>query len=173
MNKAIIVLIFLITLFYSISQKKENLEDINTTWSKFYKAFETLDAQLMEEIHSKDLVRVSGGSRILNYDTYIESYRQNFKAVKEQGSTRNIALRFFERLNNDNTASERGIYKLTVNKGKTDEQSYYGQFHVIFKKEDNAWMILVDYDSNENNTIGEKQFIEAHAIDYFSPFINE
>ncbi|WP_411768282.1 nuclear transport factor 2 family protein [Winogradskyella sp. A3E31] len=155
------------------SQTLENLKAINTTWSKFYKAFEALDAQLMADIHSKDLVRVSGGSRILDYNTYIGNYRQSFKSVKEQGSTRNISLRFFERLNDGKAASERGIYKLTVNKGKQDEQSYYGQFHVIFKKVDNTWMILVDYDSNENNTIGEKQFLEAHAIDDFSPFINE
>ena len=153
------------------SQTSENLKAINTTWSKFYKAFETLNAQLMADIHSKDLVRVSGGSQILDYDTYIENYRQSFKSVKEQGNTRHISLRFFERLNNGSTASERGIYKLTVNKEKQDEQSYYGQFLVIFKKVGNTWMILVDYDSNENNTIGEKQFLEAHAIDDFSPFV--
>ena len=34
-------------------------------------------------------------------------------------------------INNKTTASERGIYQLTVNKGKPEEQKYYGQFHVI------------------------------------------
>lgn len=155
------------------SQTKNNLKDINQVWSKFYQAFEALDYTLMAEIHSKDLIRISGGQRISNYESYINRYKSNFAYSKENGITNNISLRFFERINNDSIASERGIYQLIRNKGKADAQSYYGQFHVLFKKEQGEWKILMDYDSTEGNTIDEKDFQEASEINDFKNFIKE
>lgn len=157
----------------SYGQSKENFLDINKTWTKFYKAFETLDHNIMAEIHSEDLIRISGGRRILDYQTYINNYKANFERNKNAGRTNNITLRFFERLNNDSRASERGIYKLTVNKGKPDEQSYYGQFHVLLQKVNDKWLITMDYDSSEGGTIGEEQYLKASAIDHFDEFIKQ
>lgn len=172
-KSSVLFILFLITsVNVSRPQSLDNLKAINQVWAKFYQAFETLDDQPMAEIHSKALVRISGGSRILDYETYINNYKRQFQTNRTNNSTRNIALRFFERINNDSVASERGIYKLTVNKGKSDEQHYYGQFHVIMKKEKGSWKITMDYDSNENNTIDEKSFQKAYAIDDFKPFVN-
>ncbi|MCB0399898.1 MAG: nuclear transport factor 2 family protein [Winogradskyella sp.] len=170
MKTFIVTLFFCTTTIFSFSQTKANLEDINTTWEKFYKAFETLDYTLMAEIHSQDLVRVSGGKRILDYDTYINNYKIGFERDKTAGHTSSISLRFFERINNGSTASERGIYKLVRNKGTDNEQAYYGQFHVLLKKSDGVWKITMDYDSSENGTIGEDQYQKAFAIDDFEKF---
>ncbi len=170
MKTFIITLFFCTTTLFSFSQTKTNLEDINTTWAKFYKAFKTLNYTLMAEIHSKDLVRVSGEKRILDYDTYITNYKAGFKRDKAAGQTSTISLRFFERINNDTNASERGIYKLVRNKGTDKEQAYYGQFHVLLKKSDGTWKITMDYDSSEGGTIGEDQYQKAFAIDDFEKF---
>jgi len=173
MLKKIIIPVLAFVLFANIgaAQNLENLKSINTVWSKFYKAFETLDYTLMAEIHTKDLVRVSGGKRILNYETYIKGYETSFKNSKDTNQTSNISLRFFERINNDSTASERGIYKLVRNKGTEKEQAYYGQFHVLFKKVNDEWKITMDYDSSEGDTIGEEEFQKAFAIDDFDKFL--
>ncbi|BAO74435.1 hypothetical protein WPG_0205 [Winogradskyella sp. PG-2] len=156
----------------SKAQNKASLEAINTVWTKFYKAFETLDYTLMADIHAKELIRVSGGKRILDYEAYIKGYEASFKNSKDNGQTSNISLRFFERINNNTTASERGIYKLVRNKGTEKEQAYYGQFHVLFKKIDNDWKIIMDYDSSESGTIGEDDYKKAFAIDDFDNFLN-
>ena len=169
---SVLLLIGLVT-FKSYSQTEINLNDINQVWFKFYQAFETLDYSLMAEIHSKDLVRISGGQRISDYESYINSYKLNFEKSKENGVTNNISLRFFERINNDSVASERGIYHLIRNKGKDDEQTYYGQFHVIFKKEQGIWKILMDYDSTEGKTIGEEDYNKAKSITDFQSFVKE
>ncbi len=127
----------------------------------------------MADIHFKELVRISGGKRISDYDTYIDRYKLQFSKSRENGITNNISLRFFERINNDFVPSERGIYRLIRNKNKTDEQTFFGQFHVIFKKENGEWKILMDYDSTESNTIGEDDFGRAHGINEFEKFITE
>lgn len=168
--------ILLLTLFFCCmvsnleAQNKTTLEELNTVWEQFYKAFSTLDAKPMAEIHSKKLIRISGGQTIIDYDAYIEQYNNRFANDRENKATSDISLRFFERIHNDETASERGIYQLIRNKGQANEQTYYGQFHVLFTKEEMGWKILMDYDSDENGTIGEEEFLKASAITDFDKF---
>lgn len=173
-KKTILLIVFLVaSVNVCQAQSLENLKNINKIWNKFYQAFETRDYKPMAEIHSKDLVRISGGSRIIDYDTYINNYKMQFSAAKDNNVTSHISLRFFERINNDSTASERGIYKLIRNKNKPNEATYYGQFHVIMKKENGIWKITLDYDSNENNTIDETSYLKAYAIDDFDTFVKQ
>lgn len=150
----------------------EILNKINEeVWSKFCKSFETLDLQLMEEIHNKELYRIPADGRvILNYEEYMEGYRSWFAQAKKDNTLLNISLRFFERICNESSASERGIYRLTINEGRDNEQFFYGKFHVLLKKENDIWKILMDYDSNEGNTVGEKDFNMASAMDEVEKF---
>lgn len=152
------------------SQSLNNLIEINKVWKKFYLAYDSLDYKLMAEIHSNKLIRISGGKRILEYETYINNYKTNFEKAKENNISNKISLRFFERINNDSIASERGIYKLVRIENEKNQQAYYGQFHVLFIKEKDEWKILMDYDSNEANNIGEKDYLKANGINELDMF---
>lgn len=160
--------LFLLTTFFVshviICQNNKNLEQINKdVWEQFTKAFETSDYILFGSLHSEDLIRVGGdGKRILSKENYIKGYENRWTNNNQE---RTISFRFLERIINDDSGSERGIYKLTVNKGTQNEQHYYGKFHVILRKESGIWKILVDYDSSENNTINESSFINAFHQD--------
>ncbi|MDG5492070.1 nuclear transport factor 2 family protein [Psychroserpens sp. SPM9] len=155
------------------AQSLRNLKEINTVWNQFYIAFNTLNHQTMAYIHSEALIRISGGRTIIDYQTYISNYKNQFQAAKSEGTTYDISLRFFERINTNTTASERGVYRLIINKEKPDEQTYYGQFHVIMKKENGDWKITMDYDSTEFDTIDEKSYLKAHAITDFEAFLKQ
>lgn len=171
LKRVIVSLIFLVVFVNnSNAQRTEYFKEINAVWAKFYTAFETLDYNLMADIHSKDLVRVSGGKRMLNYDVYIKGYKTGFERDKEHNLTNEISLRFFERIGNRLMASERGIYRLTRNKGTENEYVSYGQFHVIWQRIDGDWKITLDYDSTESDTIGIEDYNKAYAIDNFDPF---
>jgi len=151
------------------AQSKKCLNTINNQiWSNFTKAFETFDHELFASLHTEDLVRVGGNSKLIRNKTdYINGYSSRWANNK---TPQTISFRFIERICNKNKASERGIYKLTVNKGLPNEQSYFGKFHVIILKESDLWKLLVDYDSNENNTINEKSYNNAFAIDDFDKY---
>lgn len=79
----------------SSGQSLDNLKAINQTWEKFYEAFESLDYKLLQEIHAKELVRVSGGKRISNYDTCMDNYKKSFERAQKEGVSNIISLRFF------------------------------------------------------------------------------
>lgn len=126
----------------------------------------------MGEIHSKELIRISGGKRITDYNTYINNYKTRFYKAKDNKITNSISLRFFERINNDSIASERGVYKL-IRVQNLKKKVYYGQFHVILTKEKDLWKILMDYDSNKNNSINEKDYLKAYDINELDKFIRK
>ena len=46
-------------------------------------------------------------------------------------------------------------------------------FHVLFRKEEGVWKILMDYDSSEGNTIGAEHFLNAYHIEDFSTFVED
>ncbi|PWI29116.1 hypothetical protein DI383_13270 [Flavobacteriaceae bacterium LYZ1037] len=165
----ILLLVCFLATFHSFSQNETNLKEIdNQIWLPFTKAFETFDYSLFASIHSIDLVRINAdNNQIQNKISYINNYKERWK-FKDREQT--ITFRFFERLNNENTASEHGIYKLTINPETDQEQSYYGQFHVILRNENGQWKIMVDYDSSENKTIDASRFNQAFAIDDYTKY---
>ncbi len=168
--RAFICMVLLTSTFMCVGQDREHLEDINKVWEKFYMAFDSLEYKYMANIHAKDLIRISGGKRISDYNKYIEGYKSTFENRKKDSIQSKISLRFFERINNEHVASERGIYKLiSIKEGK--EKRYYGEFHVILKKEEDEWKIWMDYDNNPDNSIGEEQYMTCYSIDNFEPFV--
>lgn len=160
----------LLFVFQSVfTQNTEVLTQINTQiWEPFTIAFETSNFELFGSLHSDDLIRIGAdGKQILQKDLYIQGYKKNWSNNKEN---RTISFRFLERIANDKLGSERGIYKLTINPQTEKEQSYYGKFHVILRKEDSVWKILIDYDSSEGNTINSDSYENTFAINDFSKY---
>ena len=169
LTSSLLISLFFVLVNICNSQNKDCYEEINNqVWNKFTKAFETLDVNLFESIHSDSLIRVSGNSKkIRDKNLYLEGYKKQWS---DNSINQTISFRFLERICNNNTASERGIYKLARNPNTKDEKSYYGKFHVYLKKESNLWKILIDYDSTENNTIKESSYNNAYAIDDFEKY---
>jgi len=167
---------FLYLIFSSFlsAQDVTTLKQINEdVWKPFCMAYDSLDATILAKVHSKDVLRIPGNAgSIIYYQEYMDRFNVNFQKAKESGDTREISLRFFERIHDGKTASERGFYRLIVNKGTSSEQTYYGKFHVILKLENLVWKILIDYDSNEQNSVGPQDFNEAFAMDDLTRFID-
>jgi hypothetical protein len=151
------------------AQENKCLKEINDqVWVNFTKSFETFNHKLFESLHAENFVRASGNSKTLNEKkTYIKGYENRWKSPK---NTQTISFRFLERFCDEKRASERGIYKFTTNPGKENEQSFYGKFHVVLVKKENNWNFLVDYDSDEGNTINKSSYEEAYGINDFSKY---
>ena len=167
--KKLLLIFSLVSIINSQAQNKMHFEAIDTQiWEPFTKAFETSDYNLFGSLHSEELVRVNGnGKRIQNKESYISGYKTRWR---NNTQNQTISFRFLERIVNDQSASERGIYKLTLNPGTNQEQSYYGKFHVILKTENNLWKILVDYDSTENNSITEMSYNNAFEMKDYNKY---
>jgi ketosteroid isomerase-like protein len=131
-------------------------------WKPFISTFSNRDTQGFMAVHSKDLVRAPRDSKsVSNFDQYKQQNEAGDKRAAERDMKRSIDLRFLERMASKDQAYEVGIYKTTMTNAKGESKSFYGKFHVVLRKENNVWKILVDSDSSEGNTISEKDFLAA------------
>jgi len=174
MRKRYLLSIFLIFTFLTSSgQTITELNRINEhVWLKYYRAFEQLDYNLLAQIHASDLRRIQSERKlILNYKDYIDNFKKTFQQDKKDKTTRKMALRFTERIVGVETASERGIYQLTVNIGKPEERMFYGEFYVLHRKDDGIWKIFIGYDTTKKNSITSEDYDAAFPIYDFRPFV--
>ena len=125
-------------------------------WKPFVKTFNDRDDKGFESLHSKDVIRVNQD------DKQIAGYEQYFKkvpdSVKEKWGkwSRQIELLFTQRIAGNDKAFEVGYYKTTSKNRDTGEtRTGYGKFHVLLRKENGTWKILMDADANDgtNETV--------------------
>ena len=165
MKRTALVVFLLITVNRSLSGQPQQQEINDQVWRPFITTFNNLDADGFLAIHSKDLVRAGrDDNTILDWNQYFEQQRRGDKRTLAEGSKRTIELRFTERLANATQAIDVGIYKTTNILKDGTAQSFFGRFHVVMRKENGTWKILVDTDSSEGGTISEKDFMAAKPM---------
>lgn len=122
-------------------------------------------------LHRPDFIRGEGGSEVgRTLEEYAIGVRRSFDAWQKRGLKIDLQFRFFERIAKGDLASERGVYQFTQTAADGTVQKFYGQFHTFARKQDGRWQFVVDYDSNEGNTIDEARYRAAAAVDDFSRF---
>jgi hypothetical protein len=88
-------------------------------------------------------------NQILGYDEYFKKIPDSEKA-KWKDWKRNIELRFLQRIASGDKAFEVGYYKTSnINTATGEKRTGYGKFHVLLRKENGIWKILMDADANE------------------------
>ena len=141
----------------TFSQTGSLQKEINEqVWKPFIKAFNNNDNEAFSAVHSKEMVRVSqDDNQIIGFAEYFKKVPDSVKA-KWKDWKRNIELRFLQRIASADKAFEVGYYKSSSTNAVTGEKrTGYGKFHVLLRKENGAWKILMDADANEktNETV--------------------
>ena len=146
----IVVLSFQCTSAQSDSLQKQINEQV---WKPFISSFNSGNDEGFKAVHSKDVIRVSQDSKqIFGYDQYFKKMPDSVQA-KWGKWKKNIELRFIQRIAANSKAFEVGYYKTTSTNTATGEtRTGYGKFHVLLRKENNTWKILMDEDSDDNTT---------------------
>lgn len=162
MRTLLLLLIVSTTAFGQTVQKEINEQ----VWKPFIKGFQDGDTDMFMGVHSKDLVRSARESKkVLNWDSYYQQTKKGNERMKTDKSRLEIELRFTERINNDAQAIDVGVYRTSWFAADGKQGTGYGRFHVVLRKENGTWKILVDTDSDEGRTIGEAQFLAAKPME--------
>jgi ketosteroid isomerase-like protein len=152
-----------------VSAQTTEQEINDQVWKPFTKALMTQDGESFMAVHSKDIIRVErDGKKIFGFNEYNSKTLENWPKWKESlaksGTKRTFELRFLERFANGDLAHEVGYFKNESISTTGEIRSSYGKFHVVLRKENGIWKILVDSDSNEGGTITEEMFQAAKPL---------
>ena len=140
------------------------IQEINKqVWIPFIRSFASGDDETFRSVHSKDVIRVmQDDKQIVGYDKYFKKVPDSIKA-KWGDWKKGIELRFTQRIAGDDKAFEVGYYKTTSTNIKTGEQrTGIGRFHVLLRKENGVWKILMDADTAEGAS--EENFKSANPM---------
>lgn len=163
--KHLFIILFSAASIVSFSQNTQS--EINEqVWKPFIKNFNEGNTTGFMAVHSKDAVRSPRDQKaIWNWEEYNRQQSLGDAEDKKENRKRILELRFTECFTNGDLAFHVGIYKTryVFSDGRT--QDYFGRFHVVLRKENGVWKILVDTDSTEGRTIGEKDFLAAAPLE--------
>jgi ketosteroid isomerase-like protein len=155
--------LFLCSSLYSQDFQKEINDQV---WKPFIEGFTNGDTDMFMNVHSKDLIRSPRDSKtIQTWEEYYKGTQQGNDRRESSGRKSQIELRFTERIATPAQAIDVGIYKTSSVGPDGKQRSFYGRFHVVMRKENGTWKILVDTDSSEGGTISEKEFLTAKPIE--------
>ena len=149
----------------AIAQPDSLQRQINEqVWKPFIQSFNNQDDEGFAAVHSKDVIRVvQDANQIQGFDQYFRKVPDRERAKWAKWS-RNIEMRFIQRIAGNGKAFEVGYYKTTNTNTQTGEKrSGYGKFHVLLRKEKGMWKILMDADSGENTD--EPIFLSGKPIE--------
>jgi ketosteroid isomerase-like protein len=158
---------FVFSLLWSTAALAQDFrQEINDqVWKPFIASFSNSDADGFLAVHSKDVIRSPrDDGKVFGWNEYYRQQTAASKRARETGRSHSLELRFTERIAENDRAVEVGIYKTTSTDAKGEKRSYFGRFHVVLRKEHGTWKILVDTDSSEGETIGEKDFLAAKEM---------
>jgi ketosteroid isomerase-like protein len=150
----------------------ELLRELNRdVWHVFRRTYAAGDVAGFLAFHSPDLIRAGGpDKRVYGFDRYATETAEFMARMAEKGDRLAIDFRFVERIASGNLASERGVFRISVNPGTGRPREFYGRFHTFARKADGRWRIAVDYDSNaddssEGGTVTAERFAAGAEID--------
>lgn len=133
-------------------------------WVPFSEAYADQDAEAYLALLAPEFVRVVGDRKqVQNFTEYATAVRRSFAGWQDREDKAGISFRFLERIVRGNLASERGVYELTLADNDGNVERIYGQFHVIARKVEGRWRMIVDYDSSEGGMIDRASFLAAAA----------
>jgi len=145
------LLLVLIQNTAGFSQPDSLRQQINQqVWKPFMKAFNDLDTEGFMAVHSREMSRViQDGNLIYGHDKYNMEMKQGNENAKKTNQRRTLELRFTQRIAANDRAFEVGYYKFTSIERNGNIRKGFGKFHVLLRRENGTWKILMDADASE------------------------
>ncbi len=160
-----IALLFVVHSIQAQNDVSRIQNEIDTlVWKPFKSAFETLDAEALNEIYIDYALRVTPNG-IDTQNSFKKTNLDRFEVNKKEGMAISLDFWFDNRQTNETTSYEVGFYRIGATKNGSTTYSY-GQFHIVLKKIDGQWKIIQDWDTASINgeAITATDFSKQHPL---------
>jgi ketosteroid isomerase-like protein len=157
MKQVCILIVFL--LIQSIYAEDSAINELNAAWDKLEQTVSNGDFRTFKSVYHRDAVLVNGISKSsYPIKKAFEGWQQGFIDAKSGEITANLDVKFSERIYDQFTAHETGIFHYyTINKGGEQNDNYI-HFESLWVKKNNKWIMMMEYqksmtDETEWNTL--------------------
>jgi ketosteroid isomerase-like protein len=128
-----------------------------TVWKAFQDAFQALDGKALNDVYADNVLRITTDG-IDTQSQFKEANVTRFAENIKNGDR--IALDFWldSRQTNETTSYDVGLYRMAITTSTDENNTFYGQFHIVLKCIDGRWKIAQDWDTS---SIGGKPITAA------------
>lgn len=125
------------------------ISELNSYWKQISKVVKDGDIEGYRATYHKDAVIIfaTGNNKTsVSLSTALEGWKKGFQDTKDGKMKANVEFRFSQRIGNETTAHETGIfrYSSTDTSSKVSE-SYIIHFEMLLVKRNNKWFGVMEY----------------------------
>ena len=129
------------------------LAELDQYWAKLAKTVQEGDFEGYKALYHKDAIVVfaSGKNKIsMPIEKALSAWKKGFADTKEGKQIDKVEFRFSQRIGDETTAHETGIFifSSTDNNGKV-KGKYIIHFEMLLEKKENEWDALMEYQKSE------------------------
>ena len=152
----ILIVFLLIQLIYA---DETVINELNDAWDKLEQTVSNGNFRSFKSVYHRDAVLVNGITKSsYSIKKAFEGWKQGFADTKSGKSTANLDVRFSERLYDQFTAHESGIFHYYIINQNGDRNDTYVHFESLWVKKNNKWIMMMEYqksrtDETEWNTL--------------------
>lgn len=132
-----------------IQEDSSRIAELNRYWEQLNKTVIEGDFEGYKNCFHKDAVIIfaSGANKTsLPISSALEFWKEGFKNTKEGKVSVNVEFRFSQRIGNETTAHETGIFIYTSTDNiRKESNSYIIPFEMLLVKRNNNWYSLMEY----------------------------
>ena len=149
MKLTIKLIVIIITLsITSVNNASTVTDEIDQQiWKPFSESWKTMDADKNIALHSSDIVRVM--TRMKKIETgskYFNQLKRMMGMMKKKGVSSELDFRFSSRIQSDDYAMDKGIYRAEMDHPERGKMVNYAEFNVLLNKVNGNWKISFDQD---------------------------
>jgi len=157
MKQVYVLIVFLLIQF--VYAEETLINELNDAWDKLEQTVSNGDFRSFKSVYHRDAVLVNGITKSsYPINKAFEGWKQGFADTESGKIKANLDVKFSERLYDQLTAHEIGIFHYyTVNKNG-DRNDTYIHFESLWVKKNNTWIMMMEYqksrtDESEWNTL--------------------
>ena len=157
MKQVYVLIVFLLIQF--VYAEETLINELNDAWGKLEQTVSNGDFRSFKSVYHRDAVLVNGITKSsYPINKAFEGWKQGFADTESGKIKANLDVKFSERLYDQLTAHEIGIFHYyTVNKNG-DRNDTYIHFESLWVKKNNTWIMMMEYqksrtDESEWNTL--------------------
>lgn len=149
------ILIYLVTIIFlshsGFSQEnsapKDSLrtQELDQFWKNLSNTVQEGDLEGYAAAYHEDAVVVYGSIKSIPIKEALENWAQGFIDTKAGKATSNVEFKFSERIGNETTAYETGMFYFTLKDDTGKNVEYYDHLNALLVKKDGTWLCVMEY----------------------------
>ena len=143
--KQIYILIFFLLIQFVYAEDSV-INELDAAWNKLEQTVSNGDFHSFKSTYHRDAVLVNGITKSsYSIKKAFEGWKQGFTDTESGKIIANLDVRFSERLYDEFTAHETGIFHYYTLNQNGDRNDTYVHFESLWLKKNNKWIMLMEY----------------------------